>query len=553
MTTLDKYLKSIDIRLSPAARIIRAQESESFSVASTSKISLHAVVASAPKNSTLSPRTSSLAAHYDSFPTQVATPTLRLATCVLYELLIGEHSRWSVYLEHLPKDMSTVAAIWHPDSHLSSWAAGTELEREINRLGLSHTVATPSSHSVAAFQATLSIIYTNHVLPFVSRLLPISAAPPTFPLFLRSFAHVTSRAFLIDNFHHLALVPLFDLFNHSTDSPHVHLESHEWVCIVCGHWDWCEHEQNDESSEGKVGPPEDTTLITEEADEDERVELVAHCDIAPGFEIHNTYGEALSNARLLLEYGFIVEANPWDVSTFDSAAFLSTFFDFLDEVAEVRQLVVAKAGDDAPLSASEGREGGDFFFDADAKVSVGLWCALIWQHRGTSSRGTWLRLAKLQDRHWDDAQESDESLAKEGAVSDSDREIFLLVSRDIVALSRTRRLDPRVHRADLSPAEILTLADVNASDCCAWSKGGMFSNGTLAGSIAFDALGFRDFMLPVRQDELGLEIVAGELAIAIGWNFLRKAKLVCITALGRAGVKAEVISTRPDDTVPSKT
>ncbi|KAL8281185.1 hypothetical protein RQP46_006543 [Phenoliferia psychrophenolica] len=453
MRTLEQHLADLEIRLDePGAKLSRDPSDGSYAVLATTHIPSLAVVASAPKSATLSPRTSALAPHLASLPTELAaSPTLALASCVLYESLLGAQSRWSVYLAHLPRDVSAVAGIWASESAPMQWVRGTELEREIARVGVSHS--------------TLSALYSTLLLPFLTPLLPPSAPEPTLDLFLAAYAHVTSRAFLIDTFHRLALVPLFDLFNHSTDSPHVHLESHEWVCAICGHWSWCEHERDDDPA----GAPTDATTapVRSTEDEDERIELVAHADVAAGTEIFNTYGEALSNARLLIEYGFLSEANPWDVSIFSLDEVLGRSSDLSEPTLLVRALVRQARGEDdsgdGPLTAAAGREGGEIFFDADAKVSVALWCALVCRHGG--ARGDDAGLHALLDECWDDAQEleeeegDDEMEAMKAEGTSEDRMVLDLVARDIINLARGRRTDARVHRPDLSPADLLALAD----------------------------------------------------------------------------------------------
>lgn len=42
--------------------------------------------------------------------------------------------------------------------------------------------------------------------------------------FAMAFAWVTSRAFLVEGFHGNYLVPVTEMFNHSTDAEHVHIE-----------------------------------------------------------------------------------------------------------------------------------------------------------------------------------------------------------------------------------------------------------------------------------------------------------------------------------------
>jgi hypothetical protein len=52
--------------------------------------------------------------------------------------------------------------------------------------------------------------------------------------------------------------------------------------------------------------------LADAADPDNTCEMVANAPVAPGAEIFNTYGASLTNAELLVRYGFMLEANDND-------------------------------------------------------------------------------------------------------------------------------------------------------------------------------------------------------------------------------------------------
>jgi SET domain-containing protein 6 len=52
-------------------------------------------------------------------------------------------------------------------------------------------------------------------------------------------------------------------------------------------------------------------------DEEDDYHMVSVTAIPPGAEVFNTYGETLTNAQLLTQYGFILEANENDILTWD--------------------------------------------------------------------------------------------------------------------------------------------------------------------------------------------------------------------------------------------
>lgn len=355
----------------------------------------------------------------------------------------------------LPASGPTTARRWPgravPSSSASSSASAT-------RTSVRSPLRAPARPlNLAPFQSTLSKLFAVDLAPFLAPLLPPAAAAPVAADFLRAYALVTSRAFLVDSFHQLALVPLFDLFNHSPDAPHVHLESHEWVCAVCGHWDWCEHERDSSLKPPRplCDSPAPTIRDSDADDDDERIELVAHAPVAPGDEVFNTYGSALPNVRLALEYGFLAEANPFDTSSFAPADLPGAPSDLAAALGDLAPTIarVRLQDDEGPLTAAGGA--GDLFFDADANVSVGLWCALVCRHRGPDADHE--RLVGTLEEAWDAALDPD---ARTPADNSADKAVLELVARDIVVLARGRRTGARVHRSDLSPADLLALADV---------------------------------------------------------------------------------------------
>ena len=119
---------------------------------------------------------------------------------------------------------------------------------------------------------------------------------------------MSSRAFQVDAFHRLALVPLADLFNHSTPN-HVHLASDDFVCPECGSLHECEHDRDGGDGDGREVARAMPTV------EDETCEMVAAAAIEAGEEVFNTYGQ-LANVSLLAYYGFMLEANELDKVTF---------------------------------------------------------------------------------------------------------------------------------------------------------------------------------------------------------------------------------------------
>jgi hypothetical protein len=185
---------------------------------------------------------------------------------------------------------------------------------------------------------------------------------------------IASRAFEIDNYIELGLVPGADLFNHEPyGQENVHFVTLGDVCPFCGKDNDCWHEdlgppdseddedddmkddEDDEDDENEEGEEDEEDEEIEELDEitmdyvkkiekefkekeekekeesnnadddsddefdhrefylnpDECCDIVLETKIVKNKEVYNTYGE-LPNSVLLVKYGFAVEDNPYD-------------------------------------------------------------------------------------------------------------------------------------------------------------------------------------------------------------------------------------------------
>jgi hypothetical protein len=150
---------------------------------------------------------------------------------------------------------------------------------------------------------------------------------PKASAFFHAFSLVSSRAFVVDAYHGLSMVPIADAFNHIIDN-HVHLEvkataidyshidethaqSDYDVCPECGAVDECTHDQNEGTSvAGIAGTPAMSPSLKPTYD------MVTNTGVPPGEEVFNTYGETLNNAQLLCQYGFQLDINDNDLVTF---------------------------------------------------------------------------------------------------------------------------------------------------------------------------------------------------------------------------------------------
>lgn len=122
---------SLDSRLA----LDRTQsDSRGTTIIATAHIPADTIIAKISKSSVLSRRTTSL----EIVGLDGASPTLLLAVCVLHEFLLGQDSRWCEYLNTLPLlEEIPIAALWSEDSEATRWIRGTEVDRELVRMGIS--------------------------------------------------------------------------------------------------------------------------------------------------------------------------------------------------------------------------------------------------------------------------------------------------------------------------------------------------------------------------------------------------------------------------------
>lgn len=139
--------------------------------------------------------------------------------------------------------------------------------------------------------------------------------------FKLAFSLVLSRAFYVDNYHGLSMVPLADVFNHHCQSQAI-LQSDDIVCATCGSRTECEHDDAQTDVTGSSGMTDDAAryntllagadhLESAESLDADAVDMIATASIYPEDEVFNTYGR-LDNASLLVNYGFTLEANEDD-------------------------------------------------------------------------------------------------------------------------------------------------------------------------------------------------------------------------------------------------
>nr|VWO95388.1 Effector protein YopJ (Virulence factor YopJ) [Ganoderma boninense] len=214
--------------------------------------------------------------------------------------LLGSDSRWHGYLQSLPANTVPIARLWghhhaFPDldaSDAARWLHGTEVQRELQ------------DEEGASLVDEIENFYRSEAHP----LLESAKLQPTLPGFLHAYSLVCSRAFLVDAYHGLSMVPVADAFNHAHHN-HVQLASEYDVCPTCGSLSECAHDR-------QGGTTEDSSPAAPSIDPTDTVDMVTVCSIPPGAEVFNTYGATLGNAALLARYGFVLDGGETDTVTF---------------------------------------------------------------------------------------------------------------------------------------------------------------------------------------------------------------------------------------------
>lgn len=124
--------------------------------------------------------------------------------------------------------------------------------------------------------------------------------PSPFEAFAHTYSLVSTRAFVIDLYHLVALCPFADILNHSGPGHHTSLASDDFVCHICGSLPACVHDGPEPNRLAHLAERERARLSNLDT-----VDMYVEWPVKEGKEVLNTYGEGLGEARLLVEWGFV--------------------------------------------------------------------------------------------------------------------------------------------------------------------------------------------------------------------------------------------------------
>ncbi|KAL0955461.1 hypothetical protein HGRIS_001702 [Hohenbuehelia grisea] len=278
-------------------------------------------------------------------------------------------------------------------SEALSWLRGTEVER----------ILRGQVTSLGSMLDDTYAYYGKVAQPIIQQYLKSisSCLSPSVVDFCRAYALVSSRAFFVDAFHGLAMVPIADAFNHSIDN-HVHLESDFDVCSICGSLEECPHDHGHRDLDGEIGSTMSSTATnppsnapqTEADPFDNYYEMVSTTPIEPNVEVYNTYGDTLANAQLLAHYGFILDGNDHDCCTWSDEELDRVFrqlqLQWSSLIASNSMPIALKYADSALVSSFDKSRLTYHLHKAETTPSSQLYCI---NADGRISHYIWLRCA----------------------------------------------------------------------------------------------------------------------------------------------------------------
>lgn len=195
--------------------------------------------------------------------------------------------------------------------------------------------------------------------------LEAAGVPQPWPAFLKAFTLVSSRAFVLNVYLGLSMVPVADLFNH-TEQHNVQVEVEQAVCLNCG--SQCHRRCMGTAPSSRSNEHFDT------------VDVRCIETISEGEEVINTYGD-LCNAQLLCQYGFVLDAKTgrercsWDLAVEGEAAQVRLALAQAGCMEKPQSLLSRQQAqqDTQPAAPSASAKAPCLYFDAWGEPNDALW------------------------------------------------------------------------------------------------------------------------------------------------------------------------------------
>lgn len=226
-------------------------------------------------------------------------------------------------------------------------------------------------------------------------------------------------------------------------------QSDFYVCPECGSLRECPHD--DEYNSHFLNSSTDVN-------HDLCYEMVSNAEILPGEEVFNTYGERLSNAELLMQYGFILDPNDNDVVHLSEIEIIRLFASFCSEpvappplsdqrIASLRESFTTS---NIVSNQSPPRAEGSLYIDSDGKISVQLWMfiiQIIWKNTsfvGSLSESELIDLATTQSHmenelHGSQSVRLDKDSGGSNAQTSSRFQVIVKLAQTLIQLCEDKR------------------------------------------------------------------------------------------------------------------
>ncbi|KZO92909.1 SET domain-containing protein [Calocera viscosa TUFC12733] len=289
LETLLQWFADNNIWIDPRIRIAsdRARPEAGYGVYALADIPYGVPVSKTPKTAVLSIRSCTLSDQLYPLIKDI-DQNIALAVALLSEQLLGRESRFWGYLQSFPQGGADIGMFWRwkaeDGMEAMRWLRGTEAEALMR----------------GSLLGDLERVYAQIVRP------ALEEWQPTMEQFRQAYSLVSSRAFQVDFWHGVGLVPVADAFNHAEEN-NVFMETDFAVCPMCGSLGPCAHP----SHQPRHSSPWDEPMTCD---------MVTYSPITSGQEVFNSYDEkGFSNAQLLVHYGFLLEGNGEDWIKWDGA------------------------------------------------------------------------------------------------------------------------------------------------------------------------------------------------------------------------------------------
>ncbi|KZT56793.1 SET domain-containing protein [Calocera cornea HHB12733] len=444
LETLLQWFTDNNVWIDPRIQIAShpARPEAGYGVYALADIPYGVPVSKTPKTAVLSIRSCALSHRLYPLVKDIDA-NIALAVALLSEQLLGRVSRFWGYLQSFPEGGADVAMFWQwkgeDGEEALRWLKGTEAE------GLMR----------GSLLGDIEKVYEQIVRP------ALKEWQPTLEQFRQAYSLISSRAFQVDFWHGVGLVPVADAFNHAEDN-NVFMETDFAVCPQCGSLGPCTH-------------PSHKPRHSSPWDEPMTCDMMTYSPITSGQEVFNSYDDkGFSNAQLLVHYGFMLEGNgedwikweggeleeilseteaKWDEDRWESVRDAAN--DLEEEMEDLEALVTPAESEEID---DEEDEDDTCWIDAEGRMSQSLFLHLFTRNMTDSSDiPLLLHLVLSVMRLLSDARPDDHGVL-DGIPADV-LHMLKNIARDVQTLCSARVAE--MYKPDIETSDLAALLDMS--------------------------------------------------------------------------------------------